>query len=77
MGRVLRSNPSPGRRCQGVGSSVNIMVHLAWGGQNVQSRAFLDKALAQGVEFEILDQSYHGVYVDLEKCDEEVGRGDP
>jgi len=48
---------------------VKIMVHLAWGGQNTQSRAFLDKALAQGVGFDILGQSYypkwHGTLEDL------------
>jgi arabinogalactan endo-1,4-beta-galactosidase len=45
------------------------MIHLAWGGQNTQSRAFLDKALVQGVEFEIIGQSYypkwHGTLADL------------
>ena len=45
------------------------MVHLAWGGQNAQSRAFLDKALARGVEFDVLGQSYypkwHGTLQDL------------
>ena len=39
--------------------SVKIMLHLAWGGQNAQSRSFLDKALPQGVEFDILGQSYY------------------
>ena len=39
--------------------SVKIMLHLAWGGQNAQSRSFLDKALAQGVEFDIIGQSYY------------------
>jgi arabinogalactan endo-1,4-beta-galactosidase len=52
-----------------VDPSVKVMVHLAWGGQNAQSRAFLDKALAQGVEFDILGQSYypkwHGTLEDL------------
>ena len=49
--------------------SVKIMLHLAWGGQNAKSRSFLDKALAQGVEFDILGQSYypkwHGTLDDL------------
>ena len=39
--------------------SVKIMLHLAWGGQNAKSRSFLDKALAQGVEFDIIGQSYY------------------
>ena len=42
-----------------VDPSVKTMVHLAWGGQNAKSRAFLDKALAHGVEFDILGQSYY------------------
>jgi arabinogalactan endo-1,4-beta-galactosidase len=50
--------------------SVKIMLHLAWGGQNAQSRSFLDKALAQSVEFDIIGQSYypkwHGTLDDLE-----------
>jgi arabinogalactan endo-1,4-beta-galactosidase len=49
--------------------SEKIMLHLAWGGQNAQSRSFLDKALAQGVEFDIIGQSYypkwHGTLDDL------------
>ena len=49
--------------------SVKIMIHLAWGGQNAQSRSFVDKALAQGVAFDIIGQSYypkwHGTLDDL------------
>jgi len=45
------------------------MVHLAWGGQNAKSRAFLTKALDQGLRFDILGQSYypkwHGTLEDL------------
>jgi len=52
-----------------VDPSVKIMLHLAWGGQNAKSRSFLDKALAQGVEFDIIGQSYypkwHGTLDDL------------
>ncbi|HEY3324236.1 MAG TPA: glycosyl hydrolase 53 family protein [Planctomycetota bacterium] len=52
-----------------VDPAVRVMLHLAWGGQNAQSRSFLDKALAQGVEFDILGQSYypkwHGNLQDL------------
>jgi arabinogalactan endo-1,4-beta-galactosidase len=48
---------------------VKTMIHLAWGGQNKQSRSFLDKALAQEVEFDVLGQSYypkwHGTLDDL------------
>lgn len=39
--------------------SVKIMLHLACGGQNVQSRSFLDKSLTQNVEFDIIGQSYY------------------
>ena len=39
--------------------SVKIMLHLACGGQNAQSRAFMDKVVAKGVEFDILGQSYY------------------
>jgi len=49
--------------------SVKIVLHLAWGGQNAQSRSFLDKVLAQGIEFDIIGQSYypkwHGTLADL------------
>jgi arabinogalactan endo-1,4-beta-galactosidase len=49
--------------------SVKIMLHLAWGGQNAQSRSFLDKVLAKGVKFDIIGQSYyprwHGTLADL------------
>ena len=49
--------------------SGKIMLHLALGGQNAKSRFFLDKALAQGVKFDIIGQSYypkwHGTLDDL------------
>lgn len=52
-----------------VDQSVKIMVHLAWGGQNAKSRAFLDRVIAQGVQFDIIGQSYyprwHGTLDDL------------
>ncbi len=52
-----------------VDPSAKIMLHLAWGGQNAQSRSFLDKAIAQGVKFDIIGQSYypkwHGTLDDL------------
>ncbi|MDH4239851.1 MAG: arabinogalactan endo-1,4-beta-galactosidase [Phycisphaerae bacterium] len=52
-----------------VDESVKIMLHLAWGGQNAKSRAFLDRVIARGVEFDILGQSYypkwHGTLEDL------------
>ena len=39
--------------------SVKIMLHLACGGQNAQSRLFLDNVLAQGVDFDIIGESYY------------------
>ncbi len=39
--------------------ATKIMLHLAWGGQNAQSRAFLDHAIAEGVQFDCLGQSYY------------------
>jgi len=52
-----------------VDPSVKIMVHLALGGQNAKSRAFLDRTLAHGVKFDIIGQSYypkwHGTLEDL------------
>ena len=42
-----------------VDQSVKIMVHLAWGGQNARSRAFLDRVIARGVQFDIIGQSYY------------------
>ncbi len=42
-----------------VDPKVKIMLHLAWGGQNAQSRSFLDHAVAQGIQFDILGQSYY------------------
>ena len=49
--------------------SVKIMLHLACGGQNAQSKGFLDKLLGQKVEFDIIGQSYypkwHGSLDDL------------
>lgn len=52
-----------------VDPSVKTMVHLAWGGQNAKSRAFLDKAFANDLDFDILGQSYypkwHGTLDDL------------
>jgi arabinogalactan endo-1,4-beta-galactosidase len=42
-----------------VDPTTKIMLHLAWGGQNAQSRSFLDHAIAQGVKFDCLGQSYY------------------
>jgi arabinogalactan endo-1,4-beta-galactosidase len=54
---------------QEVDPALPIMLHLACGGQNAQSRAFLDRAKAEGVRFDVLGQSYypkwHGTLDDL------------
>ena len=48
---------------------IPVVLHLAWGGQNAQSRWLLDNALARGMEFDIIGQSYypkwHGTTNDL------------
>ena len=53
-----------------VDPEVKIMIHLALGGQNPQSRVFLDRILAHGVDFDIIGQSYyprwHGTLAELE-----------
>ena len=49
--------------------SIKIMLHLAKGGQNADSRWFLDHVLVGGVEFDLIGQSYyprwHGTLEDL------------
>jgi arabinogalactan endo-1,4-beta-galactosidase len=49
--------------------SVKIMLHLACGGQNAESRRFLDRVTSQGVAFDVIGQSYyprwHGTLDDL------------
>jgi arabinogalactan endo-1,4-beta-galactosidase len=39
--------------------AVKILLHLAWGGQNAKSRAFLDRVIGEGVRFDCLGQSYY------------------
>ena len=52
-----------------VDPDIQIMLHLALGGENNRSRNFLDRVIAQGVEFDIIGQSYyaqwHGTMSDL------------
>ncbi len=49
--------------------STPVMLHLALGGQNRESRWFLDNALQRGLDFDIIGQSYyprwHGTIEDL------------
>lgn len=54
-----------------VDPSINIMLHIACGGQNKESTYFLDNMLSHGVEFDVIGQSYypkwHGTLDDLKK----------
>ena len=49
--------------------SAKIMLHIACGGQNQESRFFLDNMLSRGVKFDIIGESYypewHGSIADL------------
>jgi len=50
-------------------SSIKIMLHIALGGQNAESRAFIDTMLANNVPFDLIGESYypkwHGTIIDL------------
>ncbi len=52
-----------------VDSTINIMLHIACGGQNEESRVFLDNMLSHGVVFDVIGESYypkwHGTLEDL------------
>ncbi len=52
-----------------VGSSIKIMIHIALGGQNEESKTFIDNMLARNVQFDIIGESYypkwHGTIDDL------------
>ena len=52
-----------------VGGNIKIMLHIACGGQNLESRFFVDNMLARGVQFDIIGESYypewHGTPADL------------
>lgn len=53
-----------------VDPEIAIMVHIACGGQNEESVAFLDKIIGRDVKFDVIGQSYypkyHGTLVELE-----------
>jgi arabinogalactan endo-1,4-beta-galactosidase/dienelactone hydrolase len=42
-----------------VDPSINIMLHIACGGQNDQSRYFVDNMLARHVDFDVIGESYY------------------
>jgi arabinogalactan endo-1,4-beta-galactosidase len=52
-----------------VDPSINIMLHIACGGQNSESRYFLDNMISHGVDFDLIGESYypkwHGTLDDL------------
>jgi len=52
-----------------VDKHIKIMLHIACGGQNKESRFFLDNIIARGVKFDIIGESYypewHGTTEDL------------
>jgi arabinogalactan endo-1,4-beta-galactosidase len=51
--------------------SIPIMLHIACGGQNDESRAFFDQVIARGVRFDVIGQFYyprwHGTLDDLRR----------
>lgn len=51
--------------------SIRIMLHIADGGQNAESRSFLDKMIARHVSFDLIGESYypqwHGTLDDLRR----------
>jgi beta-galactosidase/arabinogalactan endo-1,4-beta-galactosidase len=47
------------RGVKDVDPSIRIMLHIALGGQNVESRYFLDNMLKRGVQFNIIGESYY------------------
>jgi arabinogalactan endo-1,4-beta-galactosidase len=53
-----------------VSSSIKIMLHIADGGDNTESRSFIDAMMSRGMQFDILGESYyprwHGTTQDLQ-----------
>lgn len=56
---------------RGVNKQTPVMIHIACGGQNKESRWFLDQLITRGLKFDVIGQSYypqwHGTLEDLEK----------
>lgn len=54
-----------------INAQTPVMIHIACGGQNKESRWFLDQLITRGLKFDIIGQSYypqwHGTLEDLEK----------
>jgi arabinogalactan endo-1,4-beta-galactosidase len=47
------------RAAREVDPSIKIMLHIACGGQNLESRNFLDMMLARHVDFDVIGESYY------------------
>ncbi len=54
-----------------VNTKTPVMIHIACGGQNKESRWFLDQLITRGLKFDVIGQSYypqwHGTLEELEK----------
>ncbi|MEY2902628.1 MAG: hypothetical protein RLY89_1734 [Bacteroidota bacterium] len=54
-----------------VNTTTPVMIHIACGGQNKESRWFLDQLITRGLKFDVIGQSYypqwHGTLEDLDK----------
>jgi arabinogalactan endo-1,4-beta-galactosidase len=52
-----------------IAPATKIMLHIALGGQNAESKLWLDKMISRGVEFDVIGESYypqwHGTLSDL------------
>jgi arabinogalactan endo-1,4-beta-galactosidase len=58
------------RAIKEVDPSILIMLHIACGGQNTESRYFLDNMISRGVKFDLIGESYypqwHGTLLQLD-----------
>lgn len=54
-----------------INAQIPVMIHIACGGQNKESRWFLDQLITRGLKFDVIGQSYypqwHGTLDELEK----------
>ncbi len=68
FGELLKKGIAGVKDAAGV-SSIKIMIHIDKGGNNSTSRWFFDNLIAQGVQFDVIGQSYypwwHGTLTDL------------
>lgn len=59
LSRLLRR---AGEAVRAVNPKIQIMVHIACGGQNAESVSFFDKIQKNGVDFDVIGQSYYPEY---------------